>query len=739
MEREIMGNIRKAVVEREIEKGIHNTMEECRTDCPRVTEGPAAYKKIHDRVEQLRLALEEDEAEDIYENNFETDPLSRNRSGLSLEVRERSFRTNLQVRALALSRDHSAKVAMGLVKRADEETDVSGNNDTENKKEETLAEFASRLERTIKMMKASDLGAEALEKEGGESANTEVKDTPVVFQKDNLQSYKSKKEPMSLRIAKSLRLMRADSTVTVTTAKPTEDPAETSGESPALTLDTPTANKTEMGPDAIETTLTDVTGPKVVADDTVLDKQEQGVTNVVPQPEYPAIESRRAVTMPQQSFHADGWKDSEEAAKAADILSEEVIAAQELKAREAYIKAMQIHQELIRSGKREESPDVIESKRLLQKCFAKIEYWENMKENLEVRTKGFSQNVTAGADALHQIDGDRVNVSALKIEHYGFKVSQDTSFIEAQEQNAREDYISAMREHQELILARVKANTFAWEQSQRRQKQALAKLKYWEARSEAATPSHGEQDEPNIMIAPARIERNANFQMSNLTIAEQIAMHDAKSAEEDDVGGNAEEKSDMQEDVATAPLIDSVHQDDEEHHSESMLGYVAATMHAWLPSWLNTNSCDCIRNPIPGLVAKSAHREKLQQFGKKSRNSETKATKSRTPAKRFPAGSFLCGGIDVVTLGSTEKMNEEFKKEHDKKIEKEAMGMLGSLTYDSFSVTSGATGEESLEVRQQRGGARRRGSYGVPSEEDDGSVVSFLIDGEAGGTKIFCM
>ena len=734
MEREIIDNIRKAVVEREIEKGIQNTTEECRTDCPPDTVRPVGYKSIHDRVEKLRLAFQQEEEEGIYEDKLETDPLSRNRSGLSLEVRERSFRTNLQVRALALSRDHSAKVAMGLVKRANDETDASaGNNDTENKKEETLAEFASRLERSIKMMKASDLGAEALDKEDGE-----IEDAPEVFQKDNLQSLKSRKEPMSLRIAKSLRLMRANSTGTVATAKKTEDPVETSYGSLALTSVDQPVNKTEMGAGDIKATLTDLTGPKAIEGDTVLVQSEEDVTNSISQQNHPAQESRRDVAMRQQSFHVDGWKDGLEASNAADNLSEEVIASQELKAREAYIKAMQIHQELIRLGKREESPEVIESKRLLQKCFAKIEFWENMKDDLDVPPTISQNETTDAADALIQLDEDRVHVSALKIEHHGFKVSQDTSFIEAQEKKAREDYINAMREQQELILARIKADTFAWQQSQRRQKQCLAKLKYWEARNEAATGNRAEQDEPNIMIAPTRTARNAKVQMSNLTIAEQIARHDAKRTEEDDDGGNAGNEKDMYEDVA-APTSDSARQDDQENHSESLLGHVAALMSAWLPSCANSNSNDCFQIPIPALVTKSVPHKKHRQDGKKSRKPKTKATKSRTSAKQFHAGSLLCGGIDVVTLGSTENLNVEIKKEHDKKIENEAMDMLGSLTYDSFSVTTGATGEETLEMRPQLGSTRGRGRYEAPSEEDDGSVVSFLIDGEAGGTKIFCM
>ena len=86
-----------------------------------------------------------------------------------------------------------------------------------------------------------------------------------------------------------------------------------------------------------------------------------------------------------------------------------------------------------------------------------------------------------------------------------------------------------------------------------------------------------------------------------------------------------------------------------------------------------------------------------------------------------------------------EKMRQESKRRGSMNtIEDEAKEILGHLSYGSSA--SVRSGEESLETRytSARIRDRRRALY-EDASIDDASIVSFLMDGEAGGMKLLCM
>ena len=452
-----------------------------------------------DRVSRLRQVMNEEDNNIHTESRLTHEP-SRNTcvflQGPSLAARERSFRTNLQARALALTRSRSAKPDLAVRfnqavteiepddrARLDETTpDVPTNGEqTFEKGYESLAEFASRLEESIRMLKTTDIALEADDKQ---IVSNELTRSPPIFQKEPSFASKKDTEPLTVHFEKTLRSMNgysSDSSFSGALKKSflTDTEQETARIS---------NQETKESIEAARIALRENEQPSVTTADVVATNNPAATTDIAVQAKQSESPENQPIPSPykrSRSFHTDGWKQTaNDESLTGDMLTEESIAAQELKARETYIKAMHEHQALLRSGKDEYAAEVVESQKKLQMCFAKIEYWEKLKDDFLANPSLFSPEIRGEiADAISSEPHRGVS----------FVVSQDTDFVGAQELKAREEYIKAMRDHQDLIMARVKPDSIAWIESQRRQKQCLAKLQYWEARNNGLDPVNVEE------------------------------------------------------------------------------------------------------------------------------------------------------------------------------------------------------------------------------------------------------
>jgi len=466
-------------------------------------------KKVDfDRVAALRQTMNEEEKDkaDI-KNKLLLIP-----KGPSLAVRERSFRTNLQARALALSRNRSAAANLGSARfssgakliasdpkiekisegKIDEASQCT--NDTasgERKREESLSDFSARLEQSIRVMKTTDIVLDA-------AGQQQESKTSTIFQNGTLLALTTEKEPMSSRFEKSIPLMKSISSETGPLAiAPYTTPQTPAKEGPSTAL-SPTKSPIEKQENDVEPPETPAEkhssrqATPATQKQTLPSLQEvkadikfEQASGRDASKNTPVALGSRACSKPTprcgstpthlRSFHVDGWKESDLAGNA---LTEESIAARELKARETYIKAMQTHQALIKTGKGESSPEVMESQKSLQVCYAKIEYWERLKDDYIANPSAYSPD--ALQSVTYNCDHQALPVTNSQL---SFRLSRDLDFAEAQELKAREAYIKAMRDHQELIVKRVRQDSSAWAESQRRQKECLVKLQYWEAKT----------------------------------------------------------------------------------------------------------------------------------------------------------------------------------------------------------------------------------------------------------------
>lgn len=147
------------------------------------------------------------------------------------------------------------------------------------------------------------------------------------------------------------------------------------------------------------------------------------------------------------------------------MLSADDIAEQELKAREKYIAAQKVHQDLRRKGLSEDSPLVRASAKKLRDCYADIEYWECLGEeaaNRGTKKSGGLQGKFRGRDPY----------------------ARGTVDVDQEATKARDAYMHAMKRHQELVPKRVPTSSKEWIDSQNRVNDALSNLQYWEGRSQ---------------------------------------------------------------------------------------------------------------------------------------------------------------------------------------------------------------------------------------------------------------
>jgi len=191
-------------------------------------------------------------------------------------------------------------------------------------------------------------------------------------------------------------------------------------------------------------------------------------------------------------------------------MTEEAIMEEEVKAREAYISAMRIQSELLQNGHKANSAEMTKSNKVLQACYARMEYLEKKRENRRVIADDTTpraardtskSDMTArvpgpddAAEPASKISGDPDDVPTKPIKQFSFNVSQDPEFTGEQERMARQEYVNALRNHQDLIVKRISPDTFAWKRSEQRQAATLAKLKYWEARHGAVIANKSESE-----------------------------------------------------------------------------------------------------------------------------------------------------------------------------------------------------------------------------------------------------
>jgi hypothetical protein len=410
----------------------------------------------------------------------------------ALAKREQSFRTNLQRRAQA-TRERSLRTV-----KFEEEIEQRNPSFAEGDEEQIHSHFVSRLERSIRLMSAvdSDDSVKSAESElplkpdipPNNTAtpmvgNTPQADTrrksgipPTAETEQNSIKSSTDAEPASEGLQRSFGL-------TATAASAAGDDTEPS--IPPKAVNEQTSTKKNLNTDPKTSINEDIerNGARIQKSVRLMNKG-LGLST------QKSLETEEVIASRERSFHTDGWKSSINDIQGPDVvLTEEHLAMQELKAREAYIKAMNFHQVLVKSGKDESSSEVRESQRKLQICFAKIEYWENLKMKIKSNPDAFAPAVQNKLvkPLSSDIDEDEPGYSKSHTD----SPCKDKAYIEAQELKAREDYIKAMQHHQTLVTSKQKPGSLVWVESEERQQACLAKLQYWESlNNETPDPPH---------------------------------------------------------------------------------------------------------------------------------------------------------------------------------------------------------------------------------------------------------
>jgi hypothetical protein len=531
--------------------------------------------------------------------------------GPSLAVREQSFRTNLQARALALSKGRSALTSCGSVKSGSTlhptsteliGSDGSNESTTESDTDESFAEFARKIEASILQMKTYEFDDLLRGNDTNESPVHEVPPAPKgstprsssrvttgarvqkvrsvpaegkaapgpkaqSTRKDNPRDSKWPKFQKTLSLIKG---RRTQSSLIPGRPTPSVRKLKQRRSNSVHSLDLPTQEHglSQENVRGLAFQLNDeYTDCKVketeqsgspsnasfvkhmFSDDGKKREMEQldvarkvsfmqhefsaiSATNKEKRLDLPSnVKLMRNISTRTRSFHTDGWK--EWTTELSDVMTEEVIAAEELKAREAYIGAMHAHQSLLKSGKDENSDDALASQKILQACFANIEHWETVKMDFKANPSALSPRaVQSPAETLSSVKPAHDFAAAhTAIQEQMSGDPQDHLYVGEKELNAREAYIIAMRYHQVLISKKVPLDSPEWIKSQERQQECLATLNYWESlNNEVVLPAfdeiHSAKARPELSKSVYRVsQENKEDRRNGATTIESILVY----------------------------------------------------------------------------------------------------------------------------------------------------------------------------------------------------------------------
>ncbi|CAB9524187.1 expressed unknown protein [Seminavis robusta] len=464
------------------------------------------------------------------EDNGEIEALSNpNEDALdpSLAMRESLFRTTLQARALALKANRPTVSSNPSIKSKPTGTDGGSEQGNIGESEsstrpggESLTEFANRLEKSIRMMRTFDLieedsseGNRKVATSGEEASSPEAgTDDPLAVSNasraagsandskngsETRRSSSRHKAKWGPKFKKTFSLIKSKHS---RTKAPSPHSDMTTGEGSASsevtdlvkTLDdavqklqdaagntdlnaaTGGDRKDEIGASEDNKDKNDEIGDKKGKNGEIGESGTSVIDDIVASDNGSKVESPHKVKTRVTSFHNDGWKEGEtEGNMTEELMTEESIAAQELRAREAYIKALQENQALLSSGMSPTSPEVVKSQQILQERFAKIEYWERMREEFNAGPQAETPRVLSGTSLASP-----KSISAVPPALSGDP--QDVCYVGEKELKARETYIKAMRQHQELVSANVKPDSPEWIKSEKAKEECLANLQFWE-------------------------------------------------------------------------------------------------------------------------------------------------------------------------------------------------------------------------------------------------------------------
>lgn len=449
-----------------------------------------------------------------------------------------------------------------------------------------------------------------------------------------------------------------------------------------------------------------------------------------------------------KSFHTDGWKETMAEDATLETLTEEDIAAMELQAREAYIKAMHAHQMLLKCSKDKLSQEVLASQTHLQACFQKIEYWEIMKDEFNANPSAFSPQVIPQPPDQKESISAAADSSAAHISSF---CPQDGCYVGEQELKAREAYIKAMRHHQNLVSARVKHTSVEWIESQKNQQQCLAKLQFWESKntgnepafiseSSAGNRNHGEPASFKKSVYRVSLE-NKEDQKGAESLLESLAKSvKAKyfNEEEDYMEASTRMGSTgaYPEGVLSSQDSEISQQDDN----------IMATACEALYAVAFPCCVDSIGHQYSSDDAGTGHSDSYNPSSKrKSKGTGKKANKSKAKANQDGRQS-----SQKTSKSKSETMNV---------IESQAKEILGHLSFDDSASEEGDGGHSSRSpVADTQNSPEdpsdkedlfaadavptlvrvRKSREGLQIPTDDMSDVSKLIEEEGGGVHLFC-
>ena len=391
---------------------------------------------------------EEEEAEEIEKCN---DNSKSGHQQIPSHVEKQGEEKNEDAQSMvsALSKNDSSKIidiAKSLshmsAKERQENTINAVKSNSSYAEKETLSEFASRLERSIRMLSVADSTGKANEQES---------DNQLVEDKHIFSAMTSVTKPTPPRRGETVRQKREQTEPTLPSGslRQHQRPSSSRGSKVVKTISSSTkgSNLSRTISSGLAKSIRLMTGK---------DRSRKSKSS--------------HSNFPAEEHQPNPPEESKPQLSEEDRLMEECIERQELKAREAYIKAMQEHQSLVRSGKvREDSQEFIFSQKKLQAFFAKIEYWENMKNDFQANPSAFNQTARGSVIEALSMDNNENN-----------KESDEEEMVEMNEQKAREAYVKAMQHHQTLIQSGEKPGTPKWVESEKWQQNCLATLQHWE-------------------------------------------------------------------------------------------------------------------------------------------------------------------------------------------------------------------------------------------------------------------
>jgi hypothetical protein len=154
-----------------------------------------------------------------------------------------------------------------------------------------------------------------------------------------------------------------------------------------------------------------------------------------------------------------------------NVLTAENIAEQELKARERYIRATKAHMQLQQAGVEANSDAFMKSEKILRDCYAQIEYWECIGEEMSGMSVAGSHDSQVMKGAFGKLDPKTKQID-----------------FDAEETKARDAYLYAMLNHQGIVNSGISTTSEKWKESLKQLEESLLAFQYWEGRREFVAP-----------------------------------------------------------------------------------------------------------------------------------------------------------------------------------------------------------------------------------------------------------